>query len=230
MYAANAGRDEAVRALLAHGADPSATDNQRSTPLMFAAQHGYDGIVSQLLAAGASPNARGDHGLTPLGFARQKHHEGTADLLIAAGAIEGGRTVASDDGKQPYLSSEMRHLPVDARRGCAASFLVSTSCRRGTTHELGSAAGTFCKLTEACGRHTPSSHRRDGCSCHRRSCGRMAARARPHWSPPDGTTPQSSASNEHRFSTRPGAQHKDEAGSRLRPLLGVPVGGEAPAS
>lgn len=86
MYAANLGREESVRVLLAHGADPNATDNQRSTPLMFAAQHGCDGIVSQLLSAGASPDARGDHGLTPLDVARRHHHESTTSLLLGAGA------------------------------------------------------------------------------------------------------------------------------------------------
>ena len=49
MYAANAGQDEVVRTLLAHGADPNAKDKQSSTPLMFAAQGGHTQMVRMLL-------------------------------------------------------------------------------------------------------------------------------------------------------------------------------------
>ena len=86
MYAANAGNDEAVRALLARGADANAKDKQSSTPLMFAAQGGYTQMVRMLLEAGADPNVRGTHGLTALGFAQQNGHAEAAESSSRPGA------------------------------------------------------------------------------------------------------------------------------------------------
>jgi ankyrin repeat protein len=88
MYAANAGRDEAVRQLVERGADSNAKDRQSSTPLMFAAQGGRAQMVQALLDSGADPNIRGTHGLTALGFAQQNGHSETAQILLDAGATQ----------------------------------------------------------------------------------------------------------------------------------------------
>lgn len=56
LHAAVAGRNrEAVRMLLAAGADPNAEQHGGWTPLMAAQQHGDDDIAAELIAAGARP-------------------------------------------------------------------------------------------------------------------------------------------------------------------------------
>lgn len=56
LHAAVAGRNlEAVRLLLAAGADPDAQQHGGWTPLMAAQQHGDDDIAAALRAAGAQP-------------------------------------------------------------------------------------------------------------------------------------------------------------------------------
>src|SRR5205807_1494786 len=58
--------DETVKALLAHGADPSARDGEGQTALMAAARERSAGAVKALLEAGADPNTRGPGGTTAL--------------------------------------------------------------------------------------------------------------------------------------------------------------------
>ncbi len=58
LHAAVAGRNrEAVRMLLAAGADPNAEQHGGWTPLMAAQQHGDDDIAADLTAAGAQPSS-----------------------------------------------------------------------------------------------------------------------------------------------------------------------------
>ena len=70
MTAARTGKVDAVKALLAHGADVNAKEPRRGqTALMWAAAEGNVEVVEALLRAGADFHARLDSGFTPLLFA-----------------------------------------------------------------------------------------------------------------------------------------------------------------
>ena len=77
-------RPKAVRALLANGVNPSATDNFGWTPLLYAAtvDFGDDGALRALLDAGADPSAPGKGGLTPI--AQASHYSPTAARVFRA--------------------------------------------------------------------------------------------------------------------------------------------------
>jgi hypothetical protein len=98
--AAQFGRVEVVRLLLAHGADPDLRDGggQHQTPLSTAAMHGQLEVCRLLLDAGADPNIRtnpampGDPGdWTALDWALQANHSAVAEFLRQHGAVEGRR-------------------------------------------------------------------------------------------------------------------------------------------
>ena len=66
MTAARTGKVDAVKALLAHGADVNAKESRRGqTALMWAAAEGNVEVVEALLKAGADLHARLDSGFTP---------------------------------------------------------------------------------------------------------------------------------------------------------------------
>ncbi|ARF57621.1 ankyrin repeat domain-containing protein [Streptomyces gilvosporeus] len=76
-----------VRARLANGADPDATDpDNRATPLHLAAAHGSPEAVAALLARTADADARDDEGCTPLWHAVCHGAQANAALLLEAGA------------------------------------------------------------------------------------------------------------------------------------------------
>lgn len=94
-YAAFFGSPEAVRALVAAGADVEArSTNQEfapeATPLHSAAAAGRIDNAEALLDAGADPNARQHGGFTPLMEAEQRGDLDLAELLIRHGAYAGG--------------------------------------------------------------------------------------------------------------------------------------------
>lgn len=94
-YAAFFGSPEAVRALVAAGADLEArSTNQEfapeATPLHSAAAAGRMDNAEALLEAGADPNARQHGGFTPLMEAEQRGDLDLAELLIRHGAYAGG--------------------------------------------------------------------------------------------------------------------------------------------
>ncbi len=94
-YAAFFGSPEAVRALIAAGADVEArSTNQEfapeATPLHSAAAAGRIDNAEALLDAGADPNARQHGGFTPLMEAEQRGDLDLAELLIRHGAYAGG--------------------------------------------------------------------------------------------------------------------------------------------
>lgn len=70
--AARSGNVEAVRVLIAYGANASTASGhsmEKDTALHQACRRGFAEIAGILLAAGADVNARGDRGLTPLDVA-----------------------------------------------------------------------------------------------------------------------------------------------------------------
>jgi uncharacterized protein len=94
-YAAFFGSPEAVRALVAAGADLEArSTNQEfapeATPLHSAVAAGRMDNAEALLEASADPNARQHGGFTPLMEAEQRGDLDLAELLIRHGAYAGG--------------------------------------------------------------------------------------------------------------------------------------------
>jgi uncharacterized protein len=92
------GQDDAVRLLLARGADPDApgTGWMTGTPLNAAASAGHATVVGLLLEAGADPDAVQRGGWTPLHSAAHNGDARTVELLLAHGADPGA---LADDGR-----------------------------------------------------------------------------------------------------------------------------------
>jgi ankyrin repeat protein len=82
------GQDDAVRLLLARGADPDArgTGWMTGTPLNAAASARHATVVALLLEAGADPDAVQRGGWTPLHSAAHNGDARTVELLLAHGA------------------------------------------------------------------------------------------------------------------------------------------------
>ena len=72
---------ETVRLLLAHGADPNATQVGGFTPLFSAASAGRQDLVDMLVESGAHALHRSDMGKTAADFARERGHAELADWL-----------------------------------------------------------------------------------------------------------------------------------------------------
>jgi type II secretory pathway predicted ATPase ExeA len=81
-----------VRAALAAGASPDATDRTGLTALMLAVIHGDPTIVGALLDAGASVDARNNAGQTALIMAAINNNRAVARTLLARGADVNART------------------------------------------------------------------------------------------------------------------------------------------
>ena len=96
--AAYFGKVDAVRALLAAGADANAvgTGWMRGTPLHSAVSARHRTIAGVLLQAGADANARQEGGWTPVHGAAHNGDRGTTELLLARGADP---SALDDDGR-----------------------------------------------------------------------------------------------------------------------------------
>ena len=88
--AAEEGSEEAVRVLIAAGADVNRTSicEQGFTPLIIAAEFGFEPVARALIDAGADVNKADKSGVTPMRVAAQNGHEAVIRALIAAGAVE----------------------------------------------------------------------------------------------------------------------------------------------
>jgi hypothetical protein len=88
--ASEEGSEEAVRALIAAGADVNMASicEMGFTPLHVAADRGSEPIARALIAAGADVNKANKFGVTPIRMAAQNGHEAVIRALIAAGAVE----------------------------------------------------------------------------------------------------------------------------------------------
>ena len=113
-WAAWATQTEAVRALLAHGADPDqrAPEWAGSRPLHFAASAGdpraeqATATMTVLLDAGADVNRPDDNGRTPLDIAVRSRNRRTADLLRE----HGGRTSQELEEGRPADGIDVQSL------------------------------------------------------------------------------------------------------------------------
>jgi ankyrin repeat protein len=96
--AAYFGKDDTVRLLLDHGADPVAvgTGWMTGTALHSAVSARHPDVVETLLDRGADPNARQAGGWTPLHGAVHNGDRESTELLLAHGADP---TAADDDGR-----------------------------------------------------------------------------------------------------------------------------------
>mmetsp|Transcript_1237 Transcript_1237/g.4114 ORF Transcript_1237/g.4114 Transcript_1237/m.4114 type:complete len:706 (+) Transcript_1237:242-2359(+) len=86
--AANYGRAELVRVLLAAGANPDTLNSFKSSPIGVAAAHGHAATVSLLVQFGADIEApfQGFEGVTPLAVALWAGHASVVEILRKAGA------------------------------------------------------------------------------------------------------------------------------------------------
>ena len=88
--ASQEGSEEAVRAMIAAGADVNKASicERGFMPLTIAAQCGFEPVVQALIDAGADVNKADKFGATPMRMAAQNGHEAVIRALIAAGAAE----------------------------------------------------------------------------------------------------------------------------------------------
>lgn len=86
LNAANQGNANAVRTLLAQGAEINAVSSRGETALMLAAYNGHTATVQALLASGATVQAADAQGWTPLILATRQGHADLVRLLQRYGA------------------------------------------------------------------------------------------------------------------------------------------------
>ena len=126
LDAARSGDTEAVRALLAGGADPDVAQGDGLTPLHMAAQQGHVEITDLLIGAGAALEVRTRlGGYTPLHLASEAAHVAVVRRLMDAGAEVDAASTTSGvtplhlaakalHGERAVRALLEQHAPVDA--------------------------------------------------------------------------------------------------------------------
>ena len=102
VAAARRSDHQAVRALLAAGADANVTYGDGTTALHWAAHRDAHAMVTDLLAAGADVDAGDDHGVTPLALACLNGNRPVVETLLAAGA---DANAARSNGETPLMTA-----------------------------------------------------------------------------------------------------------------------------
>ncbi len=129
LHHACAGKIDAVRLLLARGAEVNARSANGTTPLYVAARFGQVEIAKLLVAGGADVNAVADGG-TPLAQAAYRGGAGLVELLLASGAdpkLPDGR------GATPLHAAATWNAPDSAKRLLDAGAPVDATDRQGDT-------------------------------------------------------------------------------------------------
>jgi len=80
-------REDMVRLLLAHGADPGAASDGGWTPLHNAAQSGHLAVAALLLAANANVNAELSNGMTPLQYVLPQQPNTAPRILLSVSEL-----------------------------------------------------------------------------------------------------------------------------------------------
>ena len=101
MLAARSGNIDAVKELLARGANPNARERLGQTALMWAAAEGHTDVVRLLMDAKADMNARLDSGFTAFFFAVREGRLDTVRAFLAAGADVNAMRLRSSGGRGP---------------------------------------------------------------------------------------------------------------------------------
>ena len=115
LLAAENGHVDAVRALLAAGADANAADASGTTALMLAAAAGAPDSIRALLQAGADVHAR-DRVMerTALMFAAGNNRAAAIEVLARAGAAVGATTTVADLAELSQAGPARRQNPAQA--------------------------------------------------------------------------------------------------------------------
>lgn len=155
-----------IAILVAHGASPTARDDNGASALHLAAEQGDSSTYQQLLCAGANVDARDKRGRTPAQCAKQAEHfelgnklerklQDTATIGIAA-SVDSDYASMTSDGRS---TSAVTSAAATIARGNAEVTLHSNviGCRVIASYALYLRAGTI-------GRH----RRRAGCRHGRR--------------------------------------------------------------
>ena len=109
MFAAEAGSDQAVQALLDRNAVVAARDNMSRNALMYAVRNGHAKVAALLLRKPIDLEAADTEGKTALFYAVQQNEETIATMLLNAGA---NPTAADNSGRsvQDFATSKNRKL------------------------------------------------------------------------------------------------------------------------
>jgi ankyrin repeat protein/thioredoxin-like negative regulator of GroEL len=140
IHAASAGSREAVKSLLAWGADIGATNDHGCTALHHAAEYGHPEIVADLVKAGAQIEARNQWRQTPLYVAT--HWLGPKNVECARVLIEAG----ADPNTEAAVGSALR-FAIAGFNHRMAELLV----KAGGTADGGRSPNGATPLTRACG-------------------------------------------------------------------------------
>jgi ankyrin repeat protein len=133
MTCARTGNVDAVKVLLAAGADVHGKESKRGqTALMWAAAEGHVETVEALLAAGASIGSRLDSGFTPFLLAVREGQLGVVRALLKAGAdvndtirpVEASGPRPASGAGAPRTGVSALHLAVTNAHFELASFLL----------------------------------------------------------------------------------------------------------
>ena len=153
MRCARTGNGDAVKALLARGADVNVKDTQRGqTPLMWALEERHPDVVRVLIDREADVRARTRGGFTPLMFAARQGDMDSARLLLGKGADVNEASqvglnallVAADSGREEFAIFLLQQganpdaADADGLTALHYSLRKGISGMRGSQHDPGS--------------------------------------------------------------------------------------------
>lgn len=106
--AAQTGKDDVMRLLIEHGADPAFKDIEEKTPLHYAAENGHTEAMRILMQSkNVDINATAFENLTPLHMAAMYNRVDALKLLLSRKEIK--PNCATEDGTTPYKYAVLAH-------------------------------------------------------------------------------------------------------------------------